>query len=173
LKSLIDDNVNNGLNDIIKQCFLGNRICDRAMSVLSVKFVLPKAVGLLHPKLAHAFPKVADLISDFQNDRNTLSAYLETPTDVTDYQSPTEFFQRILDFMTDLESLCYDVLGKASDESDMTTAVFLQDFIRVLIPITAQCLLLVDKAEAYNGDWMRFDHDSSDFITLPIMQGKG
>jgi hypothetical protein len=173
LKSLISENINTGLNNIIKQCFLGNRICDRAMSVLATKFAMTNSVNLLHPRLAHIFPKLADILSDYQADRDCLSVYGETPLDASDYVSPLDFFNKILDYMTELESLCYEVFSKAKDESDMTTFVFLQDFVKTLIPVTAQCLLLVDKAEAYGNQWMLFDHDAENFITLPVMAGKG
>jgi hypothetical protein len=173
LRSLIIDNVNNGLNDIVKTLFLGNRICDRAMSILSVKFAMNNTVNLIHPKLAHIYPKLADVVSDYQGDRNCLTVYGDTPLDNMDYVSPQDFFERILDYMIDLESQCYEVLNKAQDESDITTVIFLQNFINTLIPVTSQCLLFVDKCEAYKGDWMSFDHNIEDFITLSDFAGKG
>ena len=173
MRSLINDNVNNGLNQIIGECFALNRLCDRGMSELSVKFAMNNTSSIAHPRIAHIFPKISDVISDYQSDRNCLSIYPATPLDQTDYNSPTDFFERLLDSMTDLESLCYDVLNKAQDDSDMTTVVFLQSFIGLLIPITSQCLLLVDKCELYKENWAMFDADSELFITLPIMVGKG
>ena len=173
MRSLINDNVNNGLNNIVKMLFDGNRICDRAMSILSVKFAMNNTVKIIHPRLAHLYPLLADVVSDYQGDRNCLTVYGETPLDQTDYASPTDFFERILDYMTDLESLCYDVLNSAKEDSDMTTVVFLQSFIEILIPVTSQCLLFVDKCEAYNGQWMLFDHQVEDFVTLKDFPGKG
>ena len=173
MRSLINDNVNNGLNQIIGECFALNRLCDRGMSELGVKFAMNNTVLLAHPRIAHVYPKIADVISDYQSDRNCLSVYPATPLDETDYQSPTDFFEKLLDGMTDLESLCYDVLNKAQEDSDMTTVVFLQSFINLLIPITSQCLLLVDKCELYKENWAMFDADAELFITLPIMTGKG
>lgn len=167
MRSLISESVNKELDGIVKTLFAGNRICDRGMSILSIKFVMNKTVSFLHSRLAHLYPKLADVVSDYQGDRNCLTVYGETPLDATDYESPSDFFERILEYMEDLESQCYDVLNKAQEDSDITTVVFLQKFIDMLIPVTSQCLLLVDKCEKYNNDWMRFDHDIEDFITLP------
>ena len=172
MRSLINDKVNNGLNELVKTLFLGNRICDRGMSVLSVQYAMNNSVKFLHPKLAHLFPKLADVVSDFQGDRNCLTIYGETPTDASDYNVPTEFFEKILDYMTDLEAQCYALWDLSDEESDGTTCVFVQRFIDMLIPITSQCLLLVDKCEAYKGNWMLFDHCIEDFITLPDFAGK-
>jgi hypothetical protein len=173
LRSLINNDVNNSLNNIIGECFALNRLCDRGMSELAVKFAMNNTVNLAHPRIAHIFPKIADVISDYQGDRDAISGYPETPLDETDYATPTSFFERLLDGVTDLESLCYDVLSKAQDDSDITTVVFLQSFINLLIPITGQCLLLVDKCELYANNWAMFDADAELFITLPIMTGKG
>lgn len=164
--ALISEKLNIKLNDILTTCFLGNRICDRAMSYLDVALVMPKTTSILHPKLAHLYPKLADVISDYQGDRNCLSDYGDTPQDITKYSSAQDFFERILDYMEDLESLCYEAKELAQEEKDHSTVAFLDDFIEDLTPVTKQCLLLVDKGEAYKGDWMRFDHDIEDFIIL-------
>lgn len=164
--SLLSESVNKKLDELLTKCFAGNRLCDRAMSVLDVKFVMNKSVSILHPGIAHLFPKLADVISDFQADRNQMSIYGMTPLDATDYVSPQEFFERLVDFVEDMESLAYDVKQIAIEESDCTTVAFADDFIEILIPLTKQCLLLVDKGNAYKGDWMRFDHDIEDFFIL-------
>jgi hypothetical protein len=171
LKSLIPDGINDKLNDIVTLCFVGNRVCDRAMSVLDVKFAMNKSAGILHEKLAHLFPKVADVVSTYQGSRNCLTVYGVTPMDNTDYSNPLEFFDKILEYMNDLESLCYESYHAAMDGDDITTASFIFKFTRMISRITNQCILLSDKATAYNGDWMKFDHDIDDMIILPDFQG--
>lgn len=173
MRSLITNNVNTKLDEIVTYCFLGNRIADRAMSVLDIKFVMNKTSSILHEKLAHLFPQLGDVVSSYQSSRNCLTIYGETPRDDSDYFTPKEFFEKMLDYMTELESLCNDAYVLSEEESDFTTSSFLQKFIRILIPVTNQCILLVDKAEQYNNDWMRFDHDIEDFIILKsLVNGK-
>ena len=134
--------------------------------VQNEKFVMNKSAKILHSALAHAFPKLADVVSDYQGSRNCLTVYGATPLDDTDYSSPQDFFERILEYMTSLEALCSDVRKLAFDEDDFSTVSFLDSFIQKLNPYTNQCILLVDKGVAYKGDWMKFDHDIEDFIIL-------
>lgn len=170
MKSLIPDSINSKLNEIVTLCFVGNRICDRAMSVLDVKFTMNKTASILHEKLAHLFPKIADVVSTYQGSRNCLTIYGATPLDDTEYKSPAEFFDKILEYMNDLEALCCNTYTLALEESDITTLSFLQKFIRILARITNQCILLSDKSDTYNNDWMKFDHDIDDMIILPDFQ---
>ena len=164
MNSLIPDNLNSKLDEIVTKCFEGNRIMDRGMSVLNIKFVMNRTVKFLHPKLAHLFPLLGDKVSDYQGSRNNLTFYGITPADGTDYNTVLEFFERSLEYMQDLESLVAEALNLAREE-DETTYVFLEHFLRKLIPITEQCLLLVDKAKLYT-DMMLFDHNVEDFIIL-------
>jgi hypothetical protein len=136
------------------------------MSILDVKFTMNKTSDILHSKLAHLFPLLGDVVSDYQSARNCLTIYGETPKDDSDYSNPKEFFEKILEFMQDLESLCHEAYVLSLSSEDIITLSFIQKFSRLLIPVTAQCLLLADKAETYKGDWMKFDHDIDDFIIL-------
>lgn len=165
MKSLIPDKINAGLNEIVGKCFEGNRIADRGMSILSVKFAMNKTEKILHEKLAHLFPLLADEVSSYQGDRDNLTIYAETFKDDTDYNSPTDFFERMLGYMNELETLVSEVSENAFEE-DPTTYTFLCQFLLRIVKVTAQCLLLVDKAEMYNKDWMSFDHNIEDFVIL-------
>lgn len=162
---LIPQQINNKLDEIVTKCFEGNRIADRGMSILAVKFAMNKTESLLHEKLAHLFPKLADVVSSYQGDRNNLTVYGFTPKDDSDYQTPLNLFERMLVYMNELETLVSDSIDESRDE-DQTTYVFLEEFLRSLVPVTSQVLLLVDKAELYDGQWMLFDHNVEDFIIL-------
>lgn len=165
MKSLIPDQVNSALDSIVTKCFEGNRIADRGMSILSVKFAMNNTEKILHPKLAHLFPMLADMVSGFQDGRGALTAYGFTPEDISDYETPLDFFNKILNYCQDLEGLISESI-EISSSSDIVTYVFLIKFLRKVSRVTAQCLLLVDKAEIYNDDHMAFDHRIEDFIIL-------
>ena len=165
MHSLIPQQLNNRLDQILTKCFEGNRIADRGMSVLGVKFAMNKTENVLHAKLAHLYPSLADKISSYQGFRNNLTFYGVTPADNSDYTSPLDFFDIMFQYMIDLENLVAETAVLAQDEDDFTTYSFLQEFSRNLIPVTAQCLLLLDKAENYK-DWMQFDRDVENFIIL-------
>jgi ferritin len=165
MKPLINDKVNNKLNEIVKKLFEGNRILDRCMTEFSVKFAMNNTEGQLHPKLAHLYPKLADVISDYQSARDCLTIYGETPLDDSDYNSPLDIFNKILEYQEDLESLVAESIDTAKEDSDYTTKVVLDKFLLDIVPVMNQILLLVDKAESYK-DWMMFDADIEKFIIL-------
>ena len=166
MRPLILEKINNKLDEIVTKCFEGNRIADRGMSVLGVKFVMNKTESVLHPKVAHLFPALADKVSEYQGSRNNLTFYGLTPADNTDYDSPLDFFERLLNHMIDLEGLIMESVDLSKDEKDYSTQSFLFEFLESITELTAQCLLLIDKAELYKNDWMAFDHRIEDFIIL-------
>lgn len=164
MKPLISDNINSKLDEIVTKCFEGNRIADRGMSILAVKFAMNKSESILHPKIAHLFPALADKVSGYQDSRNCLTFYGVTPADRSDYDSPLEFFDKLYYFMLDLEALICDTVDMT--EEDHFTHAFLLEFSRSIAELTAQCQLLLDKATFHNGDWMAFDHRIDEFIIL-------
>ena len=165
MRQLIPKNINDKLDEIVTKCFHGNRIADRGMSVLSVKFVMNKTEKILHEKLAHLFPLLADEVSTFQSSRNNLTVYGLTPMDGTDYNNPLEFFEKMVYYMLDLEALISEGIRMSRDD-DYNTYSFLLGFLLTITKVTEQCLLLLDKAELYKDDWMLFDHNIEDFVIL-------
>ena len=169
MQPLIKDNLNNFLSLIVTKLFEGNRIIDRGMSILDVKFAMNNTVEFLHPKLAHLFPLKADNISEYQSSRNCLTIYGQTPLDDSDYIVPLDFFIKMLQYQQELESVVSEGIDLCKDEDDRMTKVFLESFLLGLIPITKQISLLIDKSEAYGNDsksLMDFDHNVEDFIIL-------
>lgn len=165
MRQLIPDGLNGKLDEIVTKCFLGNRIADRGMSILSVKFAMNKTEKHLHPELAHKFPQLADVVSEFQGSRNNLTFYGATPEDKSDYSHPSEFFEKMLDYMYDLETLIAESADAAKEE-DFATYSFLVKFMPKISEVTAQCVLLADKMQMYKNDLMGFDHRIKDFIIL-------
>lgn len=166
MAGLINDSVRLKLDELVTKLFLGNRIADRGMSQLDVKFAMNKTVKNLHPKLAHRLSAEADKVSDFMGDRNVLTVYGATPLDDSEYNSPIDFFTKMLDYCVELENLCCEVRDTAEENNDYTTRAFIDSFLLGFIPITKQCLLLIDKANAYKEDYQSFDHRIEDWIIL-------
>jgi hypothetical protein len=165
-RPLISDDVNNKLNLIVQKLFIGNRIMDRGMSVIGVKYLMNHTVDIIHPLIAHRYPLMADLISGYQEARNCLTVYGDVPTDDTEYNSVPEFFDRMVEYQIDLENLVYQVCEFAQEENDYMTKVFLDKFMLDLIPLTKQLLLLSDKANMYSDKCEDFDARIEQFIIL-------
>lgn len=163
-KGLISENLNDSLNSLVGECFLGNRILDRDMSILSVKFVMNNTVKFLHTGFSHLYPLLGDIISDYQGSRNCLTVYPMTPEDASDYNTPLELFNRFYDYQITFENSVKEVLEQAIDEKDYTTKQFLESFLITLSKYTEQVILLCDKAESYGDNHMNFDKDIEKFF---------
>jgi ferritin len=166
IKGLIKDELNESLNELVGECFLGNRILDRMMSILNIKFVMNNTSKILHGGMAHKFPLLADMISYYQGSRNNLTIYPETPRAEEDYSSPFDLFTRFYNYMIELEDSVKEVIEQAIDIKDKNTKVFLDNFLLNLNKYTEQAILLVDKSEAYKDNWMDFDRDIDKFFIL-------
>ena len=172
-RSQVSDKVNNALNDIILKCFYINKQEDREMTELSVKFTMNKTSDTLHPILAHSPLALADLIGDYQDQRNALTNYGLVPEDNTDYDSVLEMFEKSLEVWLNLEKTIADGVEICLNENDATTRVFLETFLVKIIPFTAQVILLCDKMEAYGENptlgRMIFDENIDSFIVAKAL----
>lgn len=165
-EGLLSANIKKSLEDIVRHSFYINRIADRIVSILSVKFVMPNLATLYHHNYAHWAPSFADTITEYMDSRDCTTIYGETPIGDQQYEDPTECLNKTLDMNLELELLIKNAIVLSKDEGDYTTMVFLQDTLNKVIPITKDILILVDKAEMYgdsHSDWMRLDHDVDKF----------
>lgn len=148
------------LEEIMGMCFIGNRIADRVQSVIRIDFVMPNTADIVHLHFAHAMPLVADEVSDYAFDRNYAINYPATPKDYSHYTGLKEAFSKLLMFMRDLERITSEGIDLAIAEDDKTTKVFLDKFLRKLVPYTAMFLDLCDYVDM-NGDTPK-DHMDMD-----------
>lgn len=93
MKLLISEETNEMLDKLVQQGFILNRIWDRGLSVLNVKYAMNNFEKIFHEGFAHLFPIAwSDTISNIQSMYNVTTKYLPTPLDDSDYNSPREFF---------------------------------------------------------------------------------
>lgn len=167
-EGLLSAEVKSVLEDIVGQCFYNNRMFDRMVSLLSVRFVMPVTGELIHNRLAHLYPNIADLVSDYMAERNSTTIYKETPRGDQDYDNPIDCFNYMLELNLELEKIVKKAIMTSQEAGDYTTKVFLDSFLRKLILVTNDILLLVDKATMYGNShmsWMKYDNDIEDFYT--------
>lgn len=166
MEGLLSANIKNILEDVIAHCFYINRIADRMVSFINVKFAMNSTAEILHQKYAHWAPLYADLISEYMESRNCTTIYKETPIGDQVYENPTECFNKALDMNVELEILIKKAIMIAKEENDYTTMAFLENALLKVVSKTSSLLLLVDKIDFYGDtpkDWMKFDHDIKDF----------
>lgn len=169
---LISDNLNGQLNDLVGKCFSINRMLDRGMSLLMVRWKMINSSKTLHPKVAHAFPSslFADSISDYQASRNMETIYPATPIGNADYTSPLEFFTDFYNQCIELQSMIYDATESAIDDGNHSTKVFLDGLTQRLIPFTDLAQNLVDLTGQYGDDSFHlqvFDSVIDNYVNVP------
>lgn len=143
---LISEQLNDKLNYLVGQSFALNRMLDRGMSLLSVRFKLINTANILHPKVAHIFPSslFADGISDYQGSRDNETIYPETPIGNKEYEHPIDFFVDMLEEFISFEEKIQETVGNAFEEGDFTTKVFLESLLKNLVPFIALAQTMVD-----------------------------
>lgn len=158
-KEYIPQELNARLNSIVQYCFNINRMYDAGGSVLGIKFMMDNYLQKYHHKVFHAFPVMADLVSDVQANYNTITTYLPTIQGRNDYESPLEFFEDVLDYMLEAQKYVRDTVEYAliiADNDPTGTsyviAKALDKFAKLLARFIGQAILLRDKAQMYGND---------------------
>lgn len=151
---LISEKLNNSLNELVGKCFATNRMLDRGMSLLGVRWKLLRCSELLHPALAHAYlgDKFADSISGYQGKRDCETIYPATPIGNENYDSPLEFVKSYHSANLELEDSIKDVIDEAVESGDLTTKKFLDGLLETLADYTAMSQNLVDLFTQYGND---------------------
>ena len=105
MEGLLSEKTKLVLEKIIQHCFYINRMADRMVSVLSVKFVMPNTSNIIHKNYAHWAPVYADLISDYMDSRDCTTIYGETPRGDQEYENPLDCINKALEMNIELEKL--------------------------------------------------------------------
>ena len=143
---LINDRTIKEINLISQQCFWLNRVVDRAVSVLGVKFGMPITSKILHQGLAHKYPLLADNVNEILDMYNELVDYLDTPADTRDYEDIVELFQTILDENIKLYDMTRNAIFVSRETRDVNVETHLLDFLEDVNEYIAQTITLRDKA---------------------------
>ncbi len=168
---LISEKLNNQLNELIGKCFAINRMLDRGMSLLMVRWKMIESSKILHELVAHAYPgdKFADSISDYQGLRDMETIYPRTPVGDRDYNSPLDFFKDYMNENIELEDMIKDSIELAMKDGDYSTKKFLDGLYSRLLPYTALSKDLVDLVSNCENDkfkLMMLDSDIDDYINV-------
>lgn len=171
-KELISKELNDRLSKILGECFYLNRVLDRGISLLEVRWKLLNTAKVIHPSIAHTLPLLGDKISEFQSKRNCESIYPDTIGGLKEYGSPIEFFEFVLEEFNRFEDEIYDTISYAAMEKDYASKQFLQSFLSEFEDYIATMNNIVDVANAYStsSDSMAmqlFDNEIEHCLTIP------
>lgn len=143
---LITESLNDTLNILVGKCFHLNRILDRSVSLLNVRFKLPNTAYVLHYNAAHVYlgEKFADAIADYQALRDNETIYPATIQGDDDFDSPLSIFLQFHSENLSFENMILDAIDDAEDIGDFTTKNFLNKLLDNLSELTAFSQQLID-----------------------------
>lgn len=143
----LSDKTSQALDILVGQYFSLNRVFDRAVSWMEVEFAMPNAANIIHHKLAHFWPLMADMVSDFKHQWNVTTVYPATQAASQGYENLEELTDHLLNNTT----LVYDVIKQtyqiAKEEGDFNANAMLQRLMQDMNKVIGQVILLNDKAK--------------------------
>jgi len=149
------------LDLLVGKAFDLNRSFDRAVSIMQNKWCMPQAADIIHHKLAHLFPALADIISGFKDDCNATTVYPETHKDDRDYSNLLVMVTTLRNEVLDFYEMIKMVYKIADEENDFNAEAMLIDFMNKLTKVISQMNTLKDKAEQMPTGWDLFDNHIS------------
>lgn len=169
--ALISDRINNQLNQLIGKCFEMNRMLDRGVSLLKIRWKLPRTSDIVHSEMAHAYigELFADSVGEYQALRNNETIYPETPVGDKNYDNVLDFFYEYHLKNIELSNFIKDIIDDAVEVGDMETKIFLDGVLKTLTKFTATSQDLVDIFEVCNNDYFKMhmiDVDIKKYINL-------
>jgi len=164
---LISNETNTLLNLLVQQGFILNRLWDRGLSILNINFAMNNFEKIFHGGLAHKFPvDWSDTISEIQSKYNIVTEYLETPTDVSVYSEPLEFFNKNLEYHKKTYNILCDAIKIAGETNDLNVQAELIEFMKIFNKFMNQAILLVDKSKSFKDDYAMFDSMADKFYII-------
>lgn len=153
----LSDKTSQALDILVGQYFSLNRVFDRAVSWMEVEFAMPNAANIIHHKLAHLWPLMADTVSDFKHQWNVTTVYPATQAASQGYENLEDMTDHLLNntlFVYDVIKQTYQI---AKEEGDFNANAMLQKLMQDMNKVVAQIILLNDKAKQMSTAYDEYD----------------
>lgn len=154
---ILSEKTSEALDILVGKAFDLNRTFDRAVSNLQNKFSMPQAANIIHHNLAHLWPLMGDLISEFKDECNILTYYPETHGDGRVYNNLQDMMETLLQEVLDGYEMVKMTYGVAKDNGDLNACAFLMKYTRIYSIIIGQVYTLRDKAAQMPTDYDTYD----------------
>ena len=167
MDKLVSKPTQDALMELIKQSFTLNRVFDRLVSYMGVKFAMNQTAELLHRGYAHLYPRLADVFgARCLEAYNIPVIYGETPRGDEDYSTVSECIRAINKRTIDFQTLTMGVCKIAYNNNDLQVYADMLDILKKVNEYVTQTILLEDKIEVYGNNIAAYDHDVKDFWIL-------
>ena len=155
------------IHELNGQCFYMNRMWDATVSVLGVTYACHTASDLIHHKIAHWYPAIADTLNEkCLENFNILAYYPATPAGDVEYDNLVDMMSQMLDETIKFQNAVMGVKQIAHDMQDYMIEVEIDKILIDVNEQVAQMILIHDKAQQYNMDYTAFDKDFPTFFIL-------
>ena len=169
---IISEKTSEALDFLVGKAFNLNRSFDRAVSIMQNQWCMPNAAEIIHHRLAHLFPLLADIISGFKDNWNLTTVYPETHEDKREYSNLANMMDSLYAEVIDYYIMIKMTYKLAEDENDLNVMAMLIDFMNKITIVVAQVNTLKDKAQQMPKDFDRFDAHISEWGIIGINLGE-
>jgi hypothetical protein len=134
------------LDILYGQFFNLNSLFDRAVSVMLNDWAMVQASDIIHHKLAHLFPLMADTVSEIKDNYDESSVRPEVEAHTEIYDGLADMFDRLLDECMATYEMIKLVNKGALERGDINVHAELMELVRSYNKIIGQMLTLQNKA---------------------------
>jgi hypothetical protein len=154
---LISKETSDALDLLYGQFFDLNATLDVVASTLQNAFSMPKAADIVHHKISHLMPLLADKISEIKDNYNIRSIRPSVHEDRREYSDLYVMFQTVLDEFESTYKMIVAVQEVSIKSGDKNVLNDLQRFMCVFNKVMGQIYTLRDKAEQLPRDFDTYD----------------
>ena len=159
----LSDKTSEALDELVGVFFDLNRSYDRMCSVMQNVFTMPQATDIVHHNLAHLWPLMADVVSEFKDQYNELTYYPETHGDGRTYINMLDLTETMLKETGDAYQVIKMTYGIAREEGDLNACAMLMRLSRLMTVVIGQVITLRDKAKEMPTDYDSYDAHIDDW----------
>lgn len=159
----LSEKTSQALDELVGLYFDANRSFDRAVSIMQNKWTMPQAAEIIHQKLAHLFPLLADVVSGFKDECNVATIYPETHRDSRDYSNLLDMMETLLKEILSIYEAIKITHKLAKEEGDLNACVMLEDLTSKMTKVISQIYTLRDKAEQMPTEYDKYDAHIDDW----------
>lgn len=153
---LISKKTSDALDILYGQFFNLNSLLDNAVSYMLNEWAMVQASEIVHLRLAHVQPILADKISEIKDDYDERSIRPEVPKHNETYSSLKEMFDYIYDEFAATYRMIVLTNKIALEDGDINVHAGLMGFMRIFNKVIGQIITLKNKADQ-NIDFNTFD----------------
>ena len=167
--ALIDNELGKLMNVVSQKLFKANAVMDCISSRMDTVFGMPKASEILHHRIAHKFPLLADIITEYLGKRNYAVYYGLIPQIDYRYEKPSEYFWEFVNIMGEIRDDINNAIVMADAVRDYAASDVLASFLSEYVDLyTKQAFILYYQSmeEEEKGNLSSFNSHFEDLIII-------